>query len=62
MNDFTNAVTCPIVGKPILVYFRGCKEQVEYSMGIFDLLKTDKDVVTIVDGLTGEILFEKAPK
>lgn len=44
--------------KTIIAYFKN-HELVIYTMSIFELLKTDKDVITIIDSETGEILFTR---
>ena len=43
--------------KDILVYFSGRKNPVIYTDAILGLLKTDKQVCTICDAQTGEIIF-----
>ena len=42
----------------IIAYFKN-HEPVTYTMSVFELLKTDKDVTTIIDSETGEILFTR---
>lgn len=44
--------------KTIIAYFKN-HEPVTYTTSIFELLKTDKDVTTIIDSETGEILFTR---
>ena len=44
--------------KTITAYFKN-HEPVMYTMSVFELLKTDKDVTTIIDSETGEILFTR---
>lgn len=44
--------------KTIIAYFKN-HEPATYTISIFELLKTDKDVTTIIDGETGEILFTR---
>lgn len=42
----------------ITAYFKN-HEPVTYTISVFELLKTDKDVTTIIDSETGEILFTR---
>ena len=44
--------------KTITAYFKN-HEPVTYTMSVFELLKTDKDITTIIDSETGEILFTR---
>ena len=44
--------------KEIIVFFRNhCP--VTYSAGILELLKTDPNVIDIIDAETGEIIFSR---
>lgn len=58
MNDFIKAITGSTEAKPITAYFKNGKSG-DYTIDIFELLKTDPDILTIVDGTTGEIIFSK---
>lgn len=57
MNDFIKAITEEPTAAPILVYFTGRPEPVEYTAAIMELLKSDPATETITDAETGEILF-----
>ena len=59
-NDFVNSITNK-KQKTIIAYFEkgGKKFNAEYTTGIFELLKTEPSLYAIVDGETGEIIFEK---
>lgn len=41
---------------PIIAYFRDGTEA-EYTTDVFFLLVTDPDVVNIVNGITGEVIY-----
>ena len=43
---------------PIIAHFKSGKE-VTYTAAIFDDLKTDNDIEYIVDGNTGEVVYEQ---
>ena len=44
--------------KTITAYFKN-HEPVTFTISVFELLKTDEDVTTIIDSETGEILFTR---
>ena len=59
-NDFVKAITNK-KQKTIIAYFEkgGKKFDAEYTVNIFELLKTEPCLYAIADGETGEIIFEK---
>ena len=56
MNDFIKAIGNQPTEKIITAYFKN-GQRVDYTMAIFKLLKTDKDVAAVIDGDTGEVLY-----
>lgn len=59
MNDFVNAIGREEIMPLINVKFVGSSEWARYTMAIFNLLVTDKDVEYITSEETGEILYAK---
>ena len=55
---FINAIGGTTTAEPIRAYFKGGYNAV-YTMEIFNLLCTDKDVECITSEETGEILFDR---
>ena len=43
--------------KTIVAYFKN-HTPVNYTMAVFELLKTEKDLICILDGETGEVIFD----
>ena len=41
---------------PITAYFKD-GSAIDYTTEILNLLKTDKDVICITDGITGEVIY-----
>lgn len=63
MSDINQSFVSTICAKTpadslVTVYFTG-GSTAEFTMGIFDLLKTDTSVKTIIDSSTGEVLFSR---
>ena len=59
VNDWTKNIFSKKQNKEILVRFRNYSALERYTMDIYGLLVTDKSVVEIIDGETGEIIFER---
>lgn len=43
--------------KSILTKFKNRNDMIEYTMNVYNLLVTDKDIEYILDAETGEIIF-----
>ena len=54
---FIETLFNPAPEKPITVYFKN-GQTADYTMQIIDLLKSDKTIDCITDGLTGEIIYK----
>ena len=48
--------------KPILAKFTNRNDTIEYTTEILDLLCTDNYIEWIIDGETGELIFDKGEK
>lgn len=57
MNDFIKAIGARPREREIMVYFKMNPAPVIYTMAIFDLLKTDSEVIDIIDAQTGEVIY-----
>lgn len=55
-RGFINSILNPAAVNEIIVTFKNGLDAT-YTMDIFELLKTDPDTITIIDALTGELLF-----
>ena len=61
MNVITQTILASIGAvnsAPIIAHFRNGRE-VEYTAAIFDDLKTDNSIEYILDGMTGEVIYER---
>lgn len=58
MKEFINAILNTSETETVIAYFSDGTSET-YTKAILDLLKTDVCVTAIVDGETGEIIFEK---
>lgn len=56
-NFFIETVFDPTPAAPITVYFKN-GQTADYTKSILNLLKTDKTIDCITDGLTGEIIYK----
>lgn len=45
--------------KYIQAYYKGHVKPISYTMAVYDLLKTDKDITDVIDAVTGEILWSR---
>jgi hypothetical protein len=55
---FTNSIFTTTTSKPIIAVFNN-GDQVEYTIDVFNLLVTDSFTSAILDGETGEIIWER---
>lgn len=55
-NLFINTMNNNKKIHPITAYFKD-GTSAEYTTDILNLLKTDKDVICITDGITGEVIY-----
>lgn len=56
-NFFIETLFNPAPDDPITVYFKN-GQTADYTKSILNLLKTDKTIDCITDGLTGEIIYK----